>query len=110
MLTMAEITSNFVEPNDKVKAFLVWLESDKRDQMSLVDHICMESQILTDVSATSLNLQNLTSRKSGADINAPAHHNVLPSLDSSACAVGIQHIAAATASMINAVTASGPKF
>ena len=54
MLTIAEITSKlgitlkFVEPNDKVKAFLFWLESDKRDQMSLVDH--MESQILTDVS------------------------------------------------------------
>ena len=37
VLTIAEITSKlgitlkFVEPNDKVKAFLVWLESDKRD-------------------------------------------------------------------------------
>ena len=113
MLTMAEITSKlgitlkFVEPNAKVKAFLVWLESDHRDQMSLVDHL--QSQILTDVSDSNLDLQNLTSDKSGADISTPAHHNILPSLDSSACALSIQHIAAATADMINAVTTSGPK-
>lgn len=112
MLTIAEITNKlgialkFVEPNDKVKSFLVWLESDQRDQISHVDH--MESQILIDVTGISLNLQNLTSNKSGADTEAPIHHNMLPSLDSSACAVGIQHIAAATASTINAVTASGP--
>ena len=65
MLTIAEITSKlgvslrFVEPNDKVKAFLVWLESDKRDQMSLVDHLESQADCLELISSRHNLLQSV---------------------------------------------------
>ena len=107
MLTIAEITTKlgitlkFVEPNDNVKSFMVWLESDKREQMSLVDH--MESRILTEKSDVGPNLRQLVANKMGANTTAPTHHDILPSLASSACALSVAEIAGRTSCLINAV-------